>query len=412
VDDDRELGRVADDKVMSTARPYVDADLRAYVDGVLAKVARHARPTASRWSLRLLDTSEISVRSGPGGYVYVTRGLLACLGSEAELAAALAHEVAHVSKRHWRKQAEYLIRHGVEDGDIGKLQPDHRAELLSTLRREELEADALALDYLKAAGYEGSGLTRVIALFAQIERLAGGARAPEHLRTHPNTAARLAAVHQRTAPGGRRFESEYLARIDGLQFGEDARDGYLFGDRYVVPRADFELVLPAAWRAQLVGRDLMAALPGRGTVALVARSEHGDLQATLSALGGGFAPTTLGELRAFVAKGERAGGMVSSSWVIDTGSAPLVLAVVAPRGEEESEPVRALVAGARRISSPALRNIGTLRIRLQKLAQQRTLREVFTERPPRTNLVTFSLINGVGPDEPLDAGRVIKRVEP
>ncbi len=70
-------------------------------------------------------------------------------------------------------------------------------------------------------------------------------------------------------------------------FGEDPRDGYLFGERYVVPNADFELTLPGAWRARLIGRDLMAALPGRGTVALVARSEHGTLQGTERALNPG-----------------------------------------------------------------------------------------------------------------------------
>ncbi len=113
VDDDAELGRLADERVMSELSVLADAPLAAYVNGVLSAVARQANPTATRWTLRLLDSSHVSVRSGPGGYVYVTRGFLACLGSEAELAAALAHEVAHVSERHWRRQAEYLVKRGV-----------------------------------------------------------------------------------------------------------------------------------------------------------------------------------------------------------------------------------------------------------------------------------------------------------
>lgn len=414
VDEDAELGRLADEQVTSEVRALRDPALEAYANSVLASVARHADPTATRWTLRILDSSHVSVRSGPGGYVYVTRGLLACLGSEAELAAAFAHEVAHVSKRHWRRQAEYLVAHGVDDGDIAKLRPDQRLELLSRLRQEEREADELALGYLARAGYAGEGLEKVVRLFAELERLAGGSRVPALLRTHPDTGARLASIAKQRAPGGQWKKAEYLARIDGLPFGEDPRDGYLYGDRYVVPNADFELALPPAWRAQLVGRDLMAALPGKATILLVARSEHGDLPKTLAALGERetFAESTLGGQRVFVAKATAEGGLSSLSYVFDTPKAPLVLALVVPRGEEDGAPVRELLGAVGKISDPALRELGALHVRLETLREESSLRVIHTRRPVRTNLATLALINGVGPDQPLPAGTVVKRIDP
>lgn len=414
VDDDAELGRLADERVMSELSVLADAPLAAYVNGVLSAVARQANPTATRWTLRLLDSSHVSVRSGPGGYVYVTRGFLACLGSEAELAAALAHEVAHVSERHWRRQAEYLVKRGVEDGDLDKLPPDDRLALLARLRDEERTADRLALGYLERAGYARGGLAKVLRLFAELERLAGGSRVPPLLRTHPVTGERLRALEQQKDPGGEWKAREYLSKIDGLPFGEDPRDGYLYGDRYVVPNADFELVLPSLWRAQLIGKDLMAALPGKATILLVARSEHGSLERTLDALGKreSFTESNLGGQRVFVAKSVPEGALSSLSWVFDTPVAPLVLALVVPRGDEETDAVKALLGGVGKISNPALKNLGVLRIRLTTLERETSLRALFAENPPRTNLATLALINGVGPDQPLPAGSVVKRVDP
>lgn len=410
--EDEELGRIADGRVMSELRELADPARHAYVSQVLARVARHADPAPSKWTLRLLDTSLVSVRSGPGGYVYVTRGLLAFLGSEAELAAALAHEVAHVSSRDWRRQAEYLVRHGVEDGDVGKLEEPDRLALYARLREEEREADRLALGYLARAGYARQGLVKVIGLFAELERLAGGVRVPALLRTHPDTAARLSAIGA-GAGSGEWKTREYLSRIDGLPFGEDPRDGYLYGDRYVVPNAGFELELPAAWRAQLVGRDLIAALPGKATIALVARSEHGNLEKTLSALGepGSFGETEMGGVRAFVTKQSADSGLVSLRWVLDTPNAPFVVGLVVPQGGEDSPPVKGLLANLRKISDPALAKLGTLRVRLVTLPGASTLRSLHERQPSRTNLTTLALVNGVDPDRELPAGTLVKRID-
>ncbi|MBI3199923.1 MAG: M48 family metalloprotease [Myxococcales bacterium] len=414
VDDDAELGRLADQQVMSEVIAVQDRALQRYVDGVLGRISAHADPGASRWTLRLLDTSHVSIRSGPGGYIYLTRGLLAFLGSEAELAAALAHEVAHVSMRHWRKQAEYLVKRGIEDGDVTKLGSADRRALLARLRDEEHEADRLALGYLERAGYARTGLQKVIRLFAELERLAGGSRVPASLRTHPATRERLDAIAQRATPGGESKTAEYLSKIDGLPFGEDPRDGYLLGDRYLVPNADFELALPPAWRVELVGRDLMAALPGRATILLVARSEHADLESTLSALGdrSSFRQVSLGDRPVQFSKQPRESGLTALSWVIDAPHAPLVMALIVPSGEDDSEPVRALTGGVRRITQPELQSVGRLRVRVHRLSEPRSLRALVEASPTHTNLATLALLNGVDPDRVLPVGSWVKRVEP
>lgn len=414
IDDDVTVGSALDQELLHDVPALRQRELESYVGAILAKVAEGAAPVPQRWTLRLLDTSHVSIRSGPGGFVYVTRGLLAWLGNEAELAAALAHEIAHVSRRHWRGQAEFLIAHGIEDGDLDKLERKARLELLSRLRAEELEADQLALGYLERAGYDRRGLVRVIELFSDLEREAGGVRIPAALRTHPDAAARLRAIGTRGRSGGTLRAREYLTRIEGLVFGEDPRDGYLFGERYVVPNADFELTLPGAWRARLIGRDLMAALPGRGTVALVARSEHGTLQGTERALNPGapFVEEKRAEYRVRSARTEAEGGLVSLTYIFDTPGAPLVLAVVLPGREEHAPEIESLLAGARRIQDPALARVGPLRVRVTTLGTSTTLRKLFESNPPHTSLATFALVNGVAPDQLLPTGSIVKRIDP
>lgn len=409
-----EVGRRTDEMLLAEVKAYQDPKLQSYLDGVLARVTRAADAADHPWLLRILDTSHATVRSAPAGHVYVTRGLLAFLDSEAELAAALAHEVAHVVEHDWRTQTDFLEAHGIDDGDTSRLTRADRLSLLAKLRDDERRADARAIGLLARAGYAPDALLKVIGLFASFEREAGGNRVPPLLRTHPETAARLEALKHAVKDGGESRANEYLAAIDGLLFGEDPRTGFLYGERYVNPEADFELALPPPWRTRLVGRDLLAAMPGKATVAVLSRSEHGDLDATASALAsttsGKFEPTTLAGRRAFVALGTEEGGLVTRMALLDTAGGAYVLAVVVPTADQQSPAVKAVFDSLRPIADPALRAVKPLRIRVMALPRTMSLRQLEADKPSLTNLDTLALLNGVSSDAVLTAGTRVKRV--
>lgn len=408
-----EVGRRTDRALLAELRAHDDPRLQAYVSSVLDRVTRQAGPVRHAWTLRILDTSYVTVRSAPGGYVYLTRGLLAFLGTEAELAAALGHEVAHVTRHHWKSRMDVLEKHGIDDGDLSRLTKEGRLELLAQSRKDEREADELARGYLERAGYPRRGLSRVVQLFGEIERLAGGQRIPPELRTHPETAARLGWLSTQGQDSGDDKKSEYLSRIDGLLFGEDPRHGYLYAERYLNPVADLELALPSPWRARLIGRDLLAVLPAEDSVAVVSRSEHGNLEATRRALeaeGMTFATATVAGRAALRGQRQEPGGVVLESALFESPNGVFVLAVVAPPGAAGA--VKAFFAGASRISEPGLANIAPLRVRLDRLARAMTLAEYAREKPCKTNLDTLALLNGVAPTTALPAGSTVKRIEP
>jgi predicted Zn-dependent protease len=316
-----------------------------------------------------------------------------------------------VERRHWRREPEFLEAHGIKDGDGSKLSRADRLQLLAHFREDELEADALAVVSLKRAKYSAKGLVRVLRLFDTIEKMAGVQILSPALRTHPETSSRLKALGARGEADGELRQPEYLARVDGILFGDDPREGYLYGERYVNPQADLELVVPAPWRSLLLGHDLLAALPGKATVAILTHSEHGSVEETAHALGDGFAEMQVGGRRALSRRSVEEGGVVARMLILETHAGPYVLAAIAPAEDEKSPAVESILSGGKPISEPALKEIRPLRVRVLRLERDTTLRELQKDKPSRTNLDTLGLVNGAAPDEKLAAGSEVKRID-
>ncbi len=352
----------------------------------------------------------MTVRSAPGGYIYLTRGALAFFGSEAELAAALAHEAAHVAERDYLTGPEFLVSHRIVDGDMSKLSAADRLELLAKLRDDEREADRLAVGYLEAAHYAPRGLTKVIELFAELERRAGGHPVPALLRTHPETKVRLAALAS-VPESGEWKKDEYLSKIDGLLFAGDPRQGYLFENHYFHPAGGFEIALAPPWRAEILGRDLIGAVPKTSTVLVLSKSSYPSFDETRAAMGSESPPTPRGELQVAFDRVPQDAGLVAHTAIIDSPAGTYVLIVVAPTEDEKSDALEGVLKSLSSIREPAYREVKPLRIRVTKTEHAMTLRAFDAEKPSRTSISTLSLINGMDADEELPAGARVKRVD-
>lgn len=410
LDEDAEVGAAADRELRKSFPTYPDPKLAAYVSSIAQRVGAAVQGGPANWTVRVLDSSYVTVRSAPGGYVYLTRSTLAHFGSEAELAGAFAHEAAHVAERHYLTAPRFLAAHGIEGDDMSKLPALDRLELLSKLREDERIADRMAVGYLGRAGYAPQGLPRVIELFDEIERRAGGHPIPALLRTHPETKVRLAALAN-VSEAGKWNRDEYLDQIDGLLFGDDPRHGYLYQKRYINPSADLEIDIGPPWRAQLIGRDLVAAVPGTSTVLVLSKSEHPSFDETRTAIGGTTPPVTQGGLRIAFDRAPQDGGLVAKTAIVETSAGVLVLIVVVPESEEEGSLATGVLSSIKRVSEPQLRAIKPLRVRLTKLERNMSLRTLDAEKPSRTNLATLSLLNRADADVALPAGTRVKRID-
>ena len=262
---------------------------------------------AGAFNVTLLDSSIDNAFAIPGGFVYVTRDLMALMNDEAELAAVLGHEVAHVAARHSARRQSTATRNSVL-GALGQLlvgavtgnsaiggllsRGIGTGAQLATLgfsRSQETEADSLGIRYLTSAGYDPGALAMMLqSLSAQTSleaRIAGTGQAPPAwASTHPDPAARVRRAQTEAAAvratGGSRNRDAFLTAIDGMVYGENPREGVIEGRRFLHPDLGIAFDVPTGLSIQN-GRDAVRIGGGGVQAQFSAGSYSGDISSYL-----------------------------------------------------------------------------------------------------------------------------------
>jgi predicted Zn-dependent protease len=270
-----EIGKQVSKQVAALFGTYRDPKVERYVTEVGNRVlaTSHLRRPGTEEQFRktpvtfgVLDSPIINAMALPGGYIYVTRGMLAHLNNEDQLATVLAHEIGHVTARHAARQAwqqqlgQGLLLGGAILGQgLGLPAQDllnlggMAAQLifLRYSREDELEADKLGVEYASAARYDAA---EVIPFFGTLERLQEkeGQGMPSFLATHPNPGDRIQRIRQLTGarPGDRRNQADnrYLNAVDGVVVGEDPRQGFVEDNVFYHPELRFRFPVPRGFK--------------------------------------------------------------------------------------------------------------------------------------------------------------------
>ena len=271
------IGKQSSKQIAALFGLYRDPQLEGYVTEVGNRVlaTSHLRRPGTPEEIRntpvtftILDSPIVNAMALPGGYIYVTRGMLAYLNNEDQLASVLAHEIGHVAARHaarqaWQQQIGQglllggaLLGQGVlglPAGDLMNL-GGMAAELLFLRysRDDELEADQLSVDYSSRAGYDPREAIRFFQTLNRIQEKEGQGM-PNFLSTHPNPGDRIQRIRDLTA--GRPSEkpspsavSRYLNAIDGLVLGEDPRQGFVESNVFYHPALRFRFPVPSGFK--------------------------------------------------------------------------------------------------------------------------------------------------------------------
>jgi len=238
--EENEIGRKADEEILRRFGRYRDQQLQAYVESVGQRVLEGIGPTSFHYSFKIIDIPEVNAMALPGGYIYITRGMLAMLNSEAQLAGILGHEIGHATARHAAKQLTKAFGAQILSLGLMAISPGGRENagnwamvssalfghiLLGYGREAELEADELGLRTAYRAGYDPREMVTFLKAMKTKERLeALGYHGFQG--THPETTDRIVKAETMASilieQGGGALEvkvNEYKTHLDGLVYG-------------------------------------------------------------------------------------------------------------------------------------------------------------------------------------------------
>jgi predicted Zn-dependent protease len=266
------LGRQYSAQIMEEMPAYEHAALNKLVQRVGKKLAAKSHRPELIYRFTIVDSATVNAFALPGGYIYITRGMLAYLNSEAELAAVLGHEIGHVTARHSVRQHSASTATGllgaVISATTGVQGIDTLTNMASTAfvrgygREHELEADRLGAEYLARSGYDPEAMLEVVGVLKNQEafevataRREGREANVYHglFSTHPDNDARFqevvaAARRHKTGTTTRVGHDSYLRALDGLTFGDSAKEGVVRGNNFYHAPLNFSVSFPAGWR--------------------------------------------------------------------------------------------------------------------------------------------------------------------
>ena len=249
---------------------YDDPELAAYVKSIGDFLVLTSSASSTRFTFTVLNSPVVNAFALPGGYVYVTRGLVALADTEAELAGVLAHEIGHVAARHGaqRQTQSVLANLGLlilgaateSSTAVGLGQIGASAVISGYSREDEYEADTLGVRYLSRAGFSPDAMSsflRKLESHHNLEANIRGTSASQGLgffATHPRTADRVSraiekagAVHVNNPIVARDI---YQKKVDGIIFGDDPAQGVIEGQRFIHPELGFQFTVPKGFVLQ------------------------------------------------------------------------------------------------------------------------------------------------------------------
>lgn len=267
------LGRKTNKEVLQQYIVYDNPELQAYVNEVGQALAMNSHRNNLIYRFTILDSRDVNAFALPGGYIFITRGLMAYLNSEAELAAVLGHEIGHVTARHSVRQysatqltgigtvlASIFIP-GMNQASNQLMQVMGTAFLRGYGREHELEADQLGAEYVARTNYDAESMLNVIRVLKdqetfETQRAKSEGREPRIYHglfsTHPDHDTRLQEIvgyasKYQSQTESRKGEEEYLNKIDGLVFGDSSQQGITRGNNFYHESLGISITFPKKW---------------------------------------------------------------------------------------------------------------------------------------------------------------------
>jgi predicted Zn-dependent protease len=434
-----EMGRQGAAEVTAAIGVYPNATLQGYVSRIgLALAATTERPGLP-WAFQVVDDASINAFALPGGFIFVTRGLLAHMTNEAELASVLGHESGHVSARHSVQQMsrQQVAAIGLGVGSVLSPAIARYGQIagaglglmfLKYGRDDETQSDQLGFRYALAGGYDTREMISVFEMLQRAEQLGGGGRLPEWQSTHPNPGNRIAAVQALVAAQSRDWSAmkvaapEFLRQIDGMVYGVNPRAGFFRGALFLHPELKFVFQFPDGWKTQNAA-DAVAAISPDQTAIIELRGAQGsavDAARTFFGQQGIVSGTqSRGVIHGnpvvsaeFTAADGQGGSVQGIAAFFEYGAATWRTLTYTTLAKYESWKgvFQRSINSFDRLTDPVALAVQPMRLRIETTSRAMSLAEFHGQWPSTMTLAELALINGVSETAQLRAGQLIKRV--
>lgn len=433
-----QMGREGSQAVLKSVGDVPRPEAQALVRSIGSQMAARAERPNLPWEFHLLDDAAVNAFAMPGGFIFVTRGLMTHLNSEAELAQVIGHEIGHVTAKHSVHQMsqQTLAQVGLVAGSIFSERVASLGNVLGAGmgllfmkfgREDELEADALGFRYSLEQRYDVREAEKV---FTTLSRLRGeeGARVPEWQSTHPDPGNRAETAHKRAAElpaaslaNTRVNRNEFLRLLDGMMFGENPRLGYFRGARFLHPDLRFEITMPKGWESANLPEAVVSMSPQEDAQFQLTLGQGSPAQALQQLLGQqGIAVTQSGQtsingLPAVMATfdAQTDSGVIKgiATAVQYQDRTYLLIGIATQAGMRRSASViEGTMRSFRALNDPALINVQGATVQLVTLPDAMT-GQAFTQRYPSTiPAEEIYVINGMTAGTNLSRGTLLKRV--
>ncbi len=439
---------------------YRNARVTNYVNQIGARLATQTEQPQGPWTFTVLDSPVVNAFALPGGYVYVTRGLMTLANDEAELAGVIGHEMGHVTAAHSmrRQETATVAQVGVlaavigaailgVDGSmadaVGQIaSAGAQGAVASYSRAQELEADRLGVAYLARAGYDPLAQADFLRSMQAQDQLSaslrGGAYDPNRVdffATHPATGERIAAAADaasREGAGADRGRERFLAAIDGMTYGDSAAQGFVRGSRFVHPDLRFEFTAPPGFEITNAADQVTMRGPrGAGITFDGARDPGGSLERYIAAE---WAQSLARQVRAGQLQQLRSltiGGQPAASAILPVqtqggvraltltairapgGTIYRFLGVADPRDGQGLQSVQAAGESFRVLTAAQASRERPWRLAVVTAASGDTVARLAARMPfDRANEQRFRVLNGMGPGDQVRPGQRVKLVLP
>lgn len=435
-----QMGQQYDSQVVATIGLYPDPTVQRYIQQLGARLAATSERPNLPWTFRVVNDPAINAFALPGGFVYVTRGILPYLNSEAQLASIMGHEIGHVTARHTAAQMsqQQLIGLGLAAGSMTSPQVAKYASTASQAlgvlylkfsRDDESQADQLGLRYMRRANYDPREMPAVFVMLDQEGRAAGGGgRLPEWLETHPTPAHRLEAINQQIAALPQTFSGTivsrdaYEQRLNGLVFGANPREGYFRGSQFFHPELRFQLSFPEGWTTNNAAQAVIAVSPAQDAVVELSqatqRSADAAAGAFLSQQGITSGPSArasvsgLPTVSAPFAAATNTGTLRGTVSFVEHGGAVYRIIGYAPEARWPAYQATAerTLQSFQRLTDAAALNVQPQRVDIVTVAGRTTIAALAGQRASPVSAAGLALINQVEPETPFASGRLVKWV--